>query len=106
MSQNINLFSPALRKPRQQLTLAVVVQCLGITLAALFAYNYYLQQQLSSAAAELVVARKFANCRSVAVFCAEVSGPERALASAPTAGAARAARTTWRNSERAIGLIK
>ena len=58
MSQNINLFSPALRKPRQQLTLAVVVQCLGITLAALFAYNYYLQQQLSGAAAELAAAQK------------------------------------------------
>ena len=58
MSQNINLFSPALRKPRQQLTLAVVVQCLGITLVALFAYNYYLQQQLGSVAAELAAAQK------------------------------------------------
>jgi hypothetical protein len=58
MSQNINLFSPAFRKPRQQLTLAVVVQCLGITLVALFAYHYYLQQQLSTVAAELAAAQK------------------------------------------------
>jgi len=58
MSQNINLFSPALRKPRQQLTLAVVAQCLGITLVALFAYNFYLQQQLSTIAAELAAAQK------------------------------------------------
>jgi hypothetical protein len=58
MSQNINLFSPALRKPRQLLTLAVVAQCLGITLAACFAFNYYLQQQLSAATAELAAAQK------------------------------------------------
>ncbi len=58
MSQNINLFSPALRKPRQLLTLALVVQCLCITLAALFAYNYYLQQQVKVAATELAAAQK------------------------------------------------
>jgi hypothetical protein len=53
MSQNINLFSPAFRKQRQLLTLATVVQCLGITLAALFGYHYYLQQQVNGLAAEL-----------------------------------------------------
>ena len=58
MSQNINLYSPAFRKPRQVLTLALVVQCLCITLAALFAYNYYLQQQAKSVATELAAARK------------------------------------------------
>jgi len=58
MSQNINLFNPAFRKPRQLLTLAVVVQCLCITLAALFAYNYYLRQQVSTTAAELAAAQK------------------------------------------------
>ena len=58
MSQNINLFSPAFRKPRQVLTLALVAQCLGITLAALLAYNFYLQSQVSSVAAELAAAQK------------------------------------------------
>ena len=58
MSQNINLLGPAFRKPRRLLTLAVVAQCLGITLAALFGYHYYLQQQVSSLAAELAAAEK------------------------------------------------
>ena len=58
MSQNINLFSPAFRKPRQQLTLAVVVQCLCVTLVALFAYHFYLQQQLKGVAVELAAAQK------------------------------------------------
>jgi hypothetical protein len=58
MSQNINLFTPALRKPRQQLTLAVVVQCLSVTLVALFGYNYYLQQQVRTVVAELAAAQK------------------------------------------------
>jgi len=58
MSQNINLFSPAFRKPRQLLTLAVVAQCLGITLAAMLGYNYYVQQELSAVAAELAAAQK------------------------------------------------
>jgi hypothetical protein len=58
MSQNINLFNPAFRKPRQLLTLAVVAQLLGITLAALLGYNYYLQQQVNNLAAELAAAEK------------------------------------------------
>jgi hypothetical protein len=58
MSQNINLLGPAFRKPRQLLTLALVAQCLGITLAALFGYHYYLQQQVSGLAAELAAAEK------------------------------------------------
>ena len=58
MSQNINLFNPAFRKPRQLLTLAVVAQCLGLTLAALFGYHYYLQQQVSGLAAELAATEK------------------------------------------------
>ena len=64
MSQNINLFSPALRKPRQLLTLAVVVQLLGITLAALFGYNYYLQQQVNGLASELAAAEKLLRAQS------------------------------------------
>jgi hypothetical protein len=58
MSQNINLLGPAFRKPRQLLTLALVAQCLGITLAALFGYHYYLQQQVSGIATELAAAEK------------------------------------------------
>jgi hypothetical protein len=58
MSQNINLFSSAFRKPRQVLTLALVAQCFGITLAALLAYNFYLQHQVSGVAAELAAAQK------------------------------------------------
>jgi len=53
MSQNINLFSPALRKQRQVLTLATVVQCLGVILVALFGYQYYLQQKVNGLATEL-----------------------------------------------------
>ena len=58
MSQNINLFNSAFRKPRQVLTLAVVVQCFGLTLAALISYHYYLQQQVDGLAAELAAAGK------------------------------------------------
>jgi len=53
MSQNINLLGPAFRKRRQLLTLVTVVQCLGITLAALFGYQFILQQQVSDLSAEL-----------------------------------------------------
>lgn len=58
MSQNINLFNPAFRKPRQVLTLGLAVQCLGITLAALVSYHYYLQQQVDGLAAERAAAEK------------------------------------------------
>lgn len=61
MSQNINLFGPAFRKQRQVLTLATVAQCLGITLAALFGYQYYLQQQVNGLSAELGSSEKLLN---------------------------------------------
>lgn len=47
MSQNINLFNPALRKQKRLLTLATVAQCLGVVLAALIGYQFYLQQQVA-----------------------------------------------------------
>lgn len=53
MSQNINLFNAAFRKKRQVVTLATVAQCLGIVLAALFGYHYYLLQQVNGLTAEL-----------------------------------------------------
>lgn len=56
MSQNINLLTPAFRKQRQMLTLAKVAQCLGIVLAVLFGYHYYLQQQVKGLTAELASA--------------------------------------------------
>lgn len=56
MSQNINLYNPAFRKQRQMLTLATVAQFLGITLVALFGYQYYLQQQVNGTRAELQAA--------------------------------------------------
>lgn len=58
MSQNINLFNPAFRKQRQRLSLALVLQCVGIALAALFGYQYYLQQQVNGLTAELAAADK------------------------------------------------
>lgn len=58
MSQNINLFNPAFRKPRELLKLSLVAQLLGITLAALFGYHYYLQQQVGGLAAELAATEK------------------------------------------------
>ena len=53
MSQNINLLGPAFRRQRRLLTLATVAQCFGITLAAMLAYHFMLQQQVSGLAAEL-----------------------------------------------------
>jgi hypothetical protein len=53
MSQNINLVNPAFRKQRQVVTLASVAQCLGITVAALAGYHYYLHQQVNGLGAEL-----------------------------------------------------
>ena len=58
MSQNINLFNPAFRKPRQLLKLSLVAQLLGIALVALIGYHYYLQQQVSGLAAELAATEK------------------------------------------------
>ena len=57
MSQNINLFSSKFRKPRQVLTLALVAQCLGVVLIALFSYYFYLQKQVNGASAELAAAQ-------------------------------------------------
>jgi hypothetical protein len=53
MSQNINLLGPAFHKQRRTLTLATVIQCFGITLAAMLAYHVMLQQQVNGLAAEL-----------------------------------------------------
>jgi hypothetical protein len=53
MSQNINLLGPAFRRQRRLLTLATVAQCFGITLAAMLAYHFMLQHQVSGLAAEL-----------------------------------------------------
>jgi hypothetical protein len=53
MSQNINLINPAFRKQRQPVTLATVAQCLGLMLAVLLGYHYYLQQQVNGLTAEL-----------------------------------------------------
>jgi len=53
MSQNINLFNPAFRKQRLLVSLATVAQCLGLTLLVLFAFHFYLQQQVSGLAEEL-----------------------------------------------------
>jgi hypothetical protein len=53
MSQNINLLGPAFRKQRRTLTLATVVQCFAVVLAALLAYQFVLQQQVNGVAAEL-----------------------------------------------------
>ena len=53
MSQNINLFNPVYRKKRRLLPLATVGQLLGLTLAALLTYQFYLQQQVCGLAEEL-----------------------------------------------------
>lgn len=57
MSQNINLLTPAFRKQRRLLTLATVVQCLGITLVALFGYQHFLQRQAGGMTEELTSAQ-------------------------------------------------
>lgn len=53
MSQNINLFNPALRKQKRLLTVATVAQCLGVVLAALIGYQFYLQRQVAGLTEEL-----------------------------------------------------
>jgi hypothetical protein len=53
MSQNINLYSPLFRRRRRVLTLATLAQCLGVLLAVLFSYHYYLLQQVKGVSAEL-----------------------------------------------------
>lgn len=58
MSQNINLFNPAFRKPREVLKLTLVAQLLGITLVALVGYHYYLEQQASGLAGELAATER------------------------------------------------
>jgi hypothetical protein len=58
VSQNINLLGPAFRKQRRALTLATVVQCFGVTLAAMLVYHLILQQQVNGLAAELRAAEK------------------------------------------------
>ena len=58
MSQNINLLGPEFRKRRMLLTLALTVQCLGIVLAGLIGYQYYLQQQVNGLVSELAVTDK------------------------------------------------
>lgn len=65
MSQNINLLGPAFRKRPQLLTLVRVAQCVGITLAALLAYHFDLQQQVSGLSAELRTAERLLSSQRV-----------------------------------------
>lgn len=58
MSQNINLLAPAFRKQRQLLSLARVAQCLAFMLFVLFAYHFYLREQVGELAEELSSAEK------------------------------------------------
>jgi hypothetical protein len=53
MSQNINLFNPALRKKREPLSLGTAVACLVIVVAGLFAYQLYQQHRVNALAEEL-----------------------------------------------------
>jgi hypothetical protein len=53
MTQNINLFNPAFRKQRQLLSFATLVKCLGLVVLVLFAFQFYLQQQVSGLTRDL-----------------------------------------------------
>lgn len=53
MSQNVNLLGPAFRKQRRLLTLGTVAQFLGLTLAALLGYQFYLQLHVTGLTTEL-----------------------------------------------------
>ena len=64
MSQNINLFAAGFRKQRRRLTLATVAQCAGVTLAALFGYHAYLQQQVSGLTVEVSAAERVLKSQS------------------------------------------
>jgi hypothetical protein len=66
MSQNINLLDSAAHR-RKSLTLLTVAQCLGVTLAALFGYHFFLQQQVSGLAAELRAAEGVLSSQRVVV---------------------------------------
>jgi Tfp pilus assembly protein PilN len=76
MSQNINLFNPAFRKQRRVLTLATVGQCLGIVLAALVGYHYYLHQQVKGLGEELASAQSLA--KSQRSYVERVKGAPKA----------------------------
>ena len=56
MSQNINLFSPAFRKPRLLLTLNRVAACLAVVLLALSAVHAYFRHDVAGLAGELASA--------------------------------------------------
>src|SRR5688572_9769895 len=53
MTQNINLLSSGLSKPRVGLSLATLASCLGLALLALFAAQFILQYQVGSLSAQL-----------------------------------------------------
>ena len=53
MSQNVNLFNPALRKEQQAVTFKALVGCLAVALVALVGYAVYLQQDVKGLAEEL-----------------------------------------------------
>ncbi|MBI2296627.1 MAG: hypothetical protein HYU76_11500 [Betaproteobacteria bacterium] len=53
MSQNINLFNPAFRKQRLQVSFAALAKCLGLTVIALLAFQFYLQHQVNGLTEEL-----------------------------------------------------
>jgi len=53
MSQNINLFSPAFRKPRLLATMNLLAVCLAVTLIGLLAAHAYLQKETQGVAEEL-----------------------------------------------------
>jgi Tfp pilus assembly protein PilN len=53
MTQNINLFDPAFRKPELVVSLMVLVACLAVALLALGAHQYYFQAQVNGLAEEL-----------------------------------------------------
>lgn len=53
MSQNINLFTPALRRQEVVCSLKALVACLAVALLGLGAYQYYYQAQVNGLAEEL-----------------------------------------------------
>jgi len=53
MSQNINLFNPAFRKERLRVSFATLAKCVGVTVIALGAFQFYLQHQVNALSEEL-----------------------------------------------------
>ena len=63
MTQNINLLDTGLKKPRRQLTLVTLLNCLGAIVVVLFVVQVFLQFQVNGLSGELRRAQEMLNAQ-------------------------------------------